>query len=58
MKRHWLIIFSVLCAVLLFSQRTIAQEIPVPKTEKSKQVKISKVAEDLSVSLDENLGIQ
>lgn len=44
----------MLCAVLLFSQRTIAQEIPVPKAEKSKQVKISKVAEDLSVSLDEN----
>jgi two-component system sensor histidine kinase YesM len=53
-KSHWLIIYSVLCAVLLFSQRTIAQEIPLPKAEKSKQFKISKVAEDLSVSLDEN----
>ncbi|MBF4486814.1 MULTISPECIES: histidine kinase [unclassified Flavobacterium] len=54
MKRHWLIIFSMLYAVLLFPQQTIAQEIPVPKAEKSKQVKISKAAEDLSVSLDEN----
>ena len=53
MKRHWLITFSLLL-VLLFPQRTIAQAIPVPKAEKSKQVKMSKVAEDLSVSLDEN----
>nr|WP_228520534.1 histidine kinase [Flavobacterium sp. CSZ] len=44
----------MLYAVLLFPQQTIAQEIPVPKAEKSKQVKISKAAEDLSVSLDEN----
>ena len=44
----------MLCIVLLFPQRTIAQAMPVPKAEKSKQVKISKAAEDLSVSLDEN----
>ncbi|MFH6993046.1 histidine kinase [Flavobacterium sp. FlaQc-48] len=54
MKRHWLISFSVLCVVLLFPQRTIAQAMPVQKAEKSKQVKISKAAEDLSVSLNEN----
>lgn len=54
MKRHLIVSFSLLCAVLLFPQRAIAQEIPVQKSEKSKQFKISKTAEDLSVSLDEN----
>lgn len=54
MKRNVLIGFSLFCLALLIPQRIIAQEILVPKAEKSKQVKISKAAEDLSVSLDEN----
>lgn len=54
MKRHLLIGFSLLFLVLLFPQRTIAQAAPVQKSEKSQQVKISKAADDLSKSLDEN----
>lgn len=54
MKRHLLIGFSLLFLVLLFPQQTIAQALPVQKSEKSKQVKISKAADDLSKSLDEN----
>ncbi|PWB28484.1 regulator of cell autolysis [Flavobacterium sp. HTF] len=46
--------FSLLCAVLLFPHRTVAQAFPVQKSEKSKQAKISKAADDLSKSLDEN----
>jgi two-component system, sensor histidine kinase YesM len=40
--------------MLLFSQQTIAQSAPIKKSEKSKQGKMSKVADDLSNSLDEN----
>lgn len=54
MKRQFLISFSLLCAVLLFPHRTVAQAFPVQKSEKSKQAKISKAADDLSKSLDEN----
>ena len=54
MKRHLLIGFSLLFLVLMFPQRAIAQALPVQKSEKSKQVKISKAADDLSKSLDEN----
>lgn len=53
MKRHLLIGCSLFFLVLLFPQRIIAQEI-MKKSEKSKQVKISKAAEDLSNSLDAN----
>jgi len=53
-KRQFLISFSLLCLVLLFPHRTMAQELPVQKSEKSRQVKISKAADDLSKSLDEN----
>lgn len=54
MKHHLVISFSLLFLVLLFPQQIIAQEAPVQKSEKSKQVKISKAADDLSKSLDEN----
>ena len=54
MKRQFLISFSLLCLVLLFPHRTMAQALPVQKSEKSRQVKISKAADDLSKSLDEN----
>lgn len=54
MKRNVLIGFSLFCLALLIPQRIIAQAVPVQKSEKSKQVKISKVAEDLSNSLDKN----
>ncbi|CAC9972487.1 tetratricopeptide repeat-containing sensor histidine kinase [Flavobacterium panici] len=54
MKRHLLIGFSLFFLVLLFPQRTIAQALPEQKSEKSKQVKISKAADDLSKSLNEN----
>ncbi|MDA6068162.1 histidine kinase [Flavobacterium sp. AC] len=53
MKRHLLISFSLLL-VLLIPHSITAQSAPVQKSEKSKQVKISKVAEDLSNSLDAN----
>ena len=53
MKRHLIIVFSLFFLLLLFPQRITAQA-PMPKSEKSKQVKISKVAEDLSNSLDKN----
>lgn len=54
MKHHLVISFSLLFLVLLFPQQIIAQEASVQKSEKSKQVKISKAADDLSKSLDEN----
>ncbi|KFF07580.1 regulator of cell autolysis [Flavobacterium reichenbachii] len=49
-----MISFSLLCLVLLFPHRVIAQASPVFKNEKSKKVKITKAAEELSNSLDEN----
>ncbi|RUT69707.1 regulator of cell autolysis [Flavobacterium cupreum] len=52
--RHLSITFSLLCLVLLFSQKIAAQEMPVQKAEKSRAVKASKAAEELSVSLDKN----
>ncbi|OXB14222.1 tetratricopeptide repeat-containing sensor histidine kinase [Flavobacterium reichenbachii] len=54
MKRQFIISFSLLCLVLLFPHRVIAQASPVFKNEKSKKVKITKAAEELSNSLDEN----
>ncbi|WP_229684399.1 tetratricopeptide repeat-containing sensor histidine kinase [Flavobacterium limi] len=54
MKQYLSISISLLFLALLIPQRIIAQAAPVKKSEKSKQVKMSKVAEDLSVSLDEN----
>ncbi|MDR7211192.1 histidine kinase [Flavobacterium piscis] len=54
MKRHLSISFSLLFLVLLFPQRIIAQATPVQKIEKSNKAKISKAAEDLSNSFDEN----
>ena len=54
MKRQFIISFILFCLVLLFPHRLIAQASPVFKNEKSKKVKITKAAEELSNSLDEN----
>lgn len=54
MKRQLSICFSLFFLMLLFPHQTIAQAVPVQKSEKSKQVKITKAAEDLSNSLDVN----
>nr|WP_307838564.1 histidine kinase [Flavobacterium sp. ASV13] len=54
MKRHLIIGFSLFFLVILFSQRATAQTAPVQKTENTKKAKITKAAEDLSNSIDEN----
>ncbi|WP_343584881.1 histidine kinase [Flavobacterium sp.] len=53
MKRHVLIVFSLLFLAFLFPQEITAQSIPEKNETKSK-AKISKTAEELSKSLDEN----
>lgn len=54
MKRHFLIICSLLFLAFLFPQRINAQALPVEKSEKKSKAKISKTADELSKSLDEN----
>ncbi|WP_276379515.1 histidine kinase [Flavobacterium sp. H4147] len=53
MKRHVLIVFSLLFLAFLFPQEITAQSLPEKSVPKSK-AKISKTAEELSKSLDEN----
>ncbi|WP_278020122.1 tetratricopeptide repeat-containing sensor histidine kinase [Flavobacterium ginsengisoli] len=53
MKRHVLIVFSLLFLAFLFPQEITAQSLPEKSEKKSKAV-ISKTAEELSKSLDEN----
>jgi two-component system sensor histidine kinase YesM len=53
-KRHLIIGFSLFFLVLLVPQRIMAQAAPVQKKENSKKAKITKAAEDLSNSIDEN----
>jgi len=52
-KRHVLIVFSLLFLAFLFPQEVTAQAIP-EKIETKSKAKISKTAEELSKSLDEN----
>nr|WP_306801513.1 histidine kinase [Flavobacterium sp. H4147] len=52
-KRHVLIVFSLLFLAFLFPQEITAQSLPEKSVPKSK-AKISKTAEELSKSLDEN----
>ncbi|QLC67011.1 histidine kinase [Flavobacterium sp. LPB0248] len=53
MKSHVLIVFSLLFLAFLFPHEITAQAIP-EKSETKSKVKISKTAEELSKSLDEN----
>lgn len=53
MKRHVLIVFCLLFLAFLFPQEITAQSLPEKSVPKSK-AKISKTAEELSKSLDEN----
>ncbi|HEY1196741.1 tetratricopeptide repeat-containing sensor histidine kinase [Flavobacterium sp.] len=54
MKHHFLIICSLLFLSFLFPQRINAQAFPVEKSEKKSKATISKTADELSKSLDEN----